>query len=270
MGFVFQPYLSRGSNTPCVARTMLQTAELASAFPLPESAKKDLAEISHDVMLKLIACLDAAEPIIAQVAAGAEKIRAGDIPIGSGGQSIQLPAVVDLRAKAETFLYNAKLALREIARLFAPFHNQNFDHRFQRIRAWATETYGPDDPLTAQLGADAQWIERVIGMRNAVDHPGSGDGTLTVDNFRLLEPGPPLNIGVPSWQRDNEAPVSIAEDMQVIMDDLLTLYEDILIDGLERSRPDGPFVIYEVPEGERDAAQPIRFRVGLRAPLPGS
>jgi len=51
---------------------------------------------------------------------------------------------------------------------------------------------------------------------------------------------------------------------------LLTFYEDILIDGLERLATNGPFAIYEIPEPERDPSEPIRFRVGPRGPLPGA
>jgi len=227
---------------------MLQTADLVGAFPLSEEGRRAVAQISHDVMLKLIACLDAAEPVMEQVTAGSRRILAGDIQVGPSGQVIQIPAVVDFRTRAEAFLYNAKLALREIAKLFGPLHGQDFDHRFQRIRAWVEATYGPDDQLTRLLASDAPWIERVIGMRNAVDHPGSGDGTLVVENFRLLDGGQQPNIGVPSWRRDGEQPVNVAEDMKAIMDNLLTLYEDILVDGLERLRPGGPFVVYEIPE----------------------
>ena len=263
MGFVFQPYLSRGSSTPCVARTMIQTADLVGAFPLDEPKRKELIGISHDVMLKLVACLDSAEPIIQQTVEGRDKVTRGDMPVGAGGQAIQLPAVVDLRARAETFLYNVKLALREIARLFRPLHGQEFNHKYQKIRQWTEAAYGTEDPLGKMLAADATWIERMIGMRNAVDHPGTGDGVLTVENFRLVETGSSPTVAEPCWYRAPEAPVNLADDLESTMDNLLTLYEDILLDGLFRLYPNSPFTFEEIPAEERDLQKPVRFRLGL-------
>lgn len=262
MGFVFQPYLSRGTATPCVARTMIQTADLVQAFPLDEAKKKEIIEISHDVMLKLIACLDEAEPIIKAVEQGKATIASG-VKTNPAGTAMQLPAVTDLRAHVEGFLYNVKAALREIARLFGPFYGQKFDHRFQKIRKWAEATYGPDDPLTAFLHADAAWIERVIGMRNAVDHPGSGAGTLFVEDFKVVGAKPALEVSEPMWRLDSEVPSAIASDMAVIVDNLLTLFEDLITDALTRLAPNGPIVIYEVPAAERNPKMPVRYRVGL-------
>ncbi len=221
-------------------------------------------------MLKLVACLDLAEPICQQVAQGKVQIVSGDMPISLGSAALQLPAVVDLRAKAEGFLYNCKLALREIAGLFEPFYGQRFDHRYQRITAWAAKTFGPHDRLVRLLGEDGSWIERVIGMRNAADHPGSGDGTLFVENFRIIALDPRRVIAEPSWYRGTEDPVPIADDMKAIQHNLLTLYEDILVDLLLRTAPNGPLVIYEIPEVDLDPLRPVRLRVGLSGPLPGA
>jgi hypothetical protein len=249
---------------------MLQTSELAQAFPISEDTRKALAGVSHYVMLKLVACFDLAEPIRQQVAEGKAQIDSGDMPISTGSAALQLPAVVDLRAKAEGFLYNCKLALRDIAGLFEPFYCQRFDHRYQRITAWAAETFGANDRLVRLLAENASSIKRVIDMRNAVDHPGSGDGTLFVENFRVIASAPRLVIAEPSWYRDAEAPVPIADDMKVIQHNLLTLYEDILVDLLLRTAPNGPLVIYEIPEADRDPSRPVRLRVGLSSALPST
>ena len=165
-------------------------------------------------------------------------------------------------------LYNVKSALREIAGIFQPLYSQTFDHRFQKIRQWAESTYGATDTLTKLLVSDAAWIERVIKMRNAVDHPGSGDGTLHVENFKLVSPDPPIQVADPTWWRDGEQPSPVASDMAVINDNLLTLFEDLLCDGLLRVAPTGPITIYELPAAQRDPSMPVRFKVGLKAPLP--
>jgi hypothetical protein len=214
-------------------------------------------------MLKLVACLDEAEPIIKGVEEGKATIEGGGVKGNPAGTAIQLPAVPSLRAHVEGFPYNVKAALREIAKVFGPFYGQDFDHRFQKIRQWAESTYGPDDPLTKMLQSDAHWIEHVIGMRNAVAHPGSRDGTLFVEDFKVVQSQPKLLVAEPSWRRDAEPPNQIAHDMSVIMDNLLTLFEELLVDGLMRLAPNGPLVIYEVPEDQRDPMCPVRLMVTL-------
>lgn len=266
--FVFQPYLSRGSATPCVARTIPQTSALVAAFPLSEQKRQAAIRISHEVMLRLITCLDQAEPIQAQVRSAQEALRDAGVKFNPAGTAAQLPAVLDLRQRVESFLYAAKGALRDIGGLFEPLFGKVFDHRFHKIREWLEATYGPGDHLLAVLASDSAWIERVIAMRNAVDHPGT-PSTLHVDNFRLLAATPP-QVAEPMWRLDDGPSTPIAGDMMIVTDNLLTLFEDVLTDGLLRLQPNGPFVIYEVPEAERDPAMPIRLRVGLARPIAGA
>lgn len=166
----------------------------------------------------------------------------------------------------EQFLYAAKGALREIGALFAPFYGKTFDHKFHKIREWLEATYGSDDQLLATLKTDAYWIEQILNMRNAVDHPGT-PSVLNIDNFKLVALRPTPEVDEPRWRLDDSDASPIAHDMPVLIDNLLTLFEDVLVDCLLRVQPDGPLVIYEVPEDQRDPNMPIRLRVGLATPL---
>ena len=263
--FVFQPYLSRGSATPCVARTIPQTSNLVQAFPLPEEKRKAIIEISHEVMLRLIACLDQADYIVAQVEAGKKELLEKGVVFNEGGTATQLPAVVDLRQHVELFLYAAKGALRDIGALFVVFYDRRFKHRFDKAREWLEATYGPKDQLLVALKADASWIEQILNMRTAVDDPGT-PSVLNLDNFKLVAISPP-EVAPPTWRLDEGGRAAIVNDMPVLVDNLLTLFEDILADGLLRLQPTGPFVIHEVPEEERDPDMPIRLRIGLAKPI---
>ncbi len=264
--FTFQPYLSRGSATPCVARTIPQTSNLVMAFALSEEKRQAIIGISHELMLRLIACLDQADQVVAQVQAGKDELGTKGVAFNAAGTAAQLPAVVDLRLRVESFLYAAKGALRDIGALFGPFYGKNFDHKFQRVREWLQEAFGAQDQLLATLTADAPWIEQILNMRNAVDHPGT-PSILRVENFKLIALPPRPEVTEPTWRLDDGAKTPIANDMPILIDNLLTLFEGILTDGLMRLQPNGPFVICEVPEGERDPAMPIRLRVGLAKPI---
>jgi hypothetical protein len=215
-------------------------------------------------MMRLLACLERFERINTQVLEGKSKISRGDIDVQAGGRAVTLPAVTELRIDAEAYLSSAKMALREIGRVFKPFYDVGFDHRFQHIRTWVAEKFGADDRLHELLSQDAGWIERLVAMRNAVEHPGGRDGTLIVQDFKLLAGGPPWQVREPVWYREGEEPVPVALEMETWNHNLLTLFEDLVCDGLERLTPDSPFVIYEIPEADRDPAMPIRYRVGLK------
>jgi hypothetical protein len=120
MPFVFQEYSSYGSSTPAAARTILQTHDLAQAFALTDQQRNDLVSVSHDVMIKLLACLERSERITKQVREGKSRVGRGDLNVQAGGRAITLPAVTELRTDVEAFLYSGKAALREIAKVFKP------------------------------------------------------------------------------------------------------------------------------------------------------
>jgi hypothetical protein len=240
---------------------MIQTCNLLDPFQMEQTRRDAIMRIANAVMLRLVACYDRAEPVIKQVTDGKRRIEEKGVEIQAAGMVAVLPSVIDLQANVEGFLYSAKQALRELAGLFEPFYQQRFDHRFQRIRKWAEERFGKDDRLVRLLEADRDWIERLVSDRNAVEHPGGGDGTLIIQNFRVASASPPVAIVEPTWQKDPRPPSPIADDMETVMHNLLTLFEDLLCDSLLRLPSPIPLAVYEIPEVERDPQVPIRFKI---------
>lgn len=78
---------------------MLQTQQLIQAFPLSEEKRKAIMSVSHEVMLRLIACLDQADYVVAQVQAAKDQLRDKGVETNAAGSAAQLPAVVDLRQR---------------------------------------------------------------------------------------------------------------------------------------------------------------------------
>jgi hypothetical protein len=228
---------------------------------MAQTRRDAIMRVSNAVMLRLVACYDRADPIIKQVADGKRRIEEDGIKVQAAGMVAVLPSVIDLQANVEGFLYSAKQALREIAGILEPFYQQRFDHRFQLIRKWAEKQFGKDERLVGLLEADRVWIERLVSDRNAVEHPGSGDGRLIIQNFKVASSGPPVGIAEPTWQKDPRPPSPIADDMETVMHNLLTLYEDLLCDSLLRLPSPIPLALYEIPEAERDPQVPIRFKI---------
>lgn len=264
--FVVQKIASRGTATPAVARTMLQTIELMQPFQLGPKTREDLTRVSRDLMLRLMGCLDRSEPIIAQVTQSKQALAVHGVEIQAGGGAANLPAVVDLNANAEGFLFTIKQALRDVGGLFRVFHSQQFEHRFNQALTWATQRFGAGDPLSCVLTRNAKWIERVIEMRNALEHPGGTSGTVNICNFRVRQYRPPFEVIEPEWHRNAETPVPIADDMATIVDRTLVLYEDLLCACLLNAGSVFPVMFVEIPEPERDPVKPFRLRVSLRQP----
>jgi hypothetical protein len=104
-------------------------------------------------------------------------------------------------------------------------------------------------------------------MRNAIEHPNSPHAPLTIRNFILRSAGVPWVVDDPSWFMKGEQPSPLLQDMQLIASNILTFFEDILIDGLRRHSR-FPLTIFEIPETERDPACPIRLRATIALNLP--
>lgn len=237
--------------------------------PFSEEMKNAIIEVGFRVMKRLIVLEDVRGRISKQIDSAKTAIAKDGVQLQAGGQIADVPAVVDLDQDAERFLYEAKLALRDIAGLFLPLHGKEFNHKYQKVRAWAATTFGTDDAFVKALCVDAPWIERVINMRNAVEHPADPHAPLTIRNFILRGAGPPWVVDEPSWSMKGEQPSFLLQDMSWIANNLLTFFEDILIDGLHR-QSQFPLTIVEIPEAERDPACPIRLRATIPIKLPES
>jgi hypothetical protein len=185
------------------------------------------------------------------------------------GRVYTLPSILDLQHHAETFLYNAKSALRDLTDIFSILFSKSFkkEARFDKVFAWAEKTFGPEDPLTIMLGGDANtWIKRIVTMRNAVEHPGGHSGILRIENFTSIEEGTKILVLEPMWYLNTEEKVPIVHAMDVLVSNLLTFCEETLIFCLEKFKTQVITVIAEIPEKERDPTCPIRFRMTINSP----
>lgn len=258
-------YDRRGSATPEVARTVLQTPELIQAFRLTEAQREAIRDNAFKVMEHLVASLDSLDRLRDQTRSGQAKVDAGEVRIQAGGQVVDLPSVVNLKKDTEAFLYNAKLALRDIGELFEVFAGKEFGAKYHKAQEWAAQAYGDESTLARMLAEDVKWISQLIRFRNAVEHPETEPGgPLRVTDFSLKEVSGKLFVLEPMWsQGDHTGP--IVHEMEGLQQSLLTLYEDLLVEFLLAT--DSPFAIYEIPEAERDPTIPKRLGVTLKEPI---
>ena len=253
---VNQEFSNFGSSDPIAARTTLQTRELIGSFPISEQVRQNLVGIALDVQVRLIACREIAIALATSVDSAIARVGM----TAPSGPFVAIPGVPDLRANVEMFLYQAKLTIRDIGKLYQPLVGHHFDQNFKQFADWASREWGVDDPLVQMLESDRAWVGRVISFRDAIEHPTHKRGPLTITNFTVSGPADKLVPNPPSWSQGAEPARAIVPDMQTMVDNLLTFYEELLAGLLMKLEGPSWLQIVAIPEADRDPAMPIRLR----------
>ncbi len=258
--FVNQEFSGHGASEPIVARTTLQTRDLIGAFPLSEEDRNRLVEVALSVQARLLACKEIADALGKAVSDAIGRVGDDGVVSEQSGRLVTIPGVPDLQPKAEMFLYQAKLAIRDIGQLYKPLVGQHFDQNFKTFADWALSTWGSDDALVQMLERDRPWIGRIISLRDAVEHPTHRRGSLHIVNFTLSTSGSSPAVVAPSWYQGTEAPVAIVPEMQTVVDNLLRFYEELLAGLLMKLDGTSWLEIVAIPKSERDTVMPMRLR----------
>lgn len=268
MAFTLSKVSDYGTATPVVARTTVQVMQVLDVYGLGKEEKERIYSIYIELVRpKLIRCME----IVNKLDAAIEKINADIQKNGpktqSHGRVVELPHIEQLKEDVESYLYNAKSALRDIALILEPILGKRFNNsRYDKILTWSEESFGKESNLSKMLTNDQEWIKEIISKRNAVEHPGEYSGTLHVDNYKLVTVNNDTHqqcIIEPTWHRDGEEPSFIVSDLTTVFHNLLEFSEAILMASLQQRGSPFPVVIYEIPEQERDAHCPVRLRASI-------
>jgi len=268
MKFHFQQISDYGTKNPIVARLSLQVKDIIQFFPLNETQKENVfGTMCMDVMPRIMTCYKINEEIGGEIIKCKEKINKDDIPTQSQGRTLTLPSILNLNGRVETFLYNSKSALRDFIKIFNVIFNANLkkETKYDLVYKWAKGKFGEDDNLTKVLKQNYDlWIQQIVKMRNAVEHPGGYSGHLQIHNFRITQTinSEPL-IVEPSWHLNDDPATPIIVDMTTLIHNLLTFCEETLILCLEKLDNKLPVRVVEIPENKRRPECPVRFRVTM-------
>jgi hypothetical protein len=243
-----------GTSHPVIARLHLQTFNLLNACP--EALRESAKGIYFDAAFRLLRCFDA-HADLQQKQNNAES----EILPSSNPQVIYRPNLIDLNRLVETFLYEAKNFLRDISTVFEAFRGPKFNEAAalgKKASRWAAAKFGDDDRLTNHLQKHWPWIDHLIKMRNAVEHPGGYSGTLYIDNYRIVDNAPRK----PTWHLNDYPPSEIDTEMGEFCQGLLIFSEELLALFIEKHLP-SLFQIVEIPESEKNATMPTRLKVDI-------
>jgi hypothetical protein len=267
LGFILKKVSEYGTSNPIVARTSVQVNNLLQPFSIPQPNKERIFEIYFTmVQPKLIRCMEITNRIYAEIDKIDAELREHGIKTQSGGRVLELPQITQLQEDVETYLYNAKSALRDLALVFDPFFGKSFDHsRYQEISKWALDNFGEGEPLPVLLAADQEWIKDIVKRRNAVEHPGGYSGHLHIENYQVasIEGTEAQHIIPPTWRLNDDKPTLLLPDLSVTLSNLLEFAEDLLVACLKQHGSRFPIVFYEILEEERDASAPVRLGVTI-------
>lgn len=267
MGFIFKKVSDYGTSNPIFARTSVQVSNLLQPFSLPKEKKERIFEIYFTmVQPRLIRCMEIYQKIGGEIEKIDAELKENGPKTQSNGRVLELPHITQLQEEVETYLYNAKSVLRDLALLFEPFFGKTFDHsRYHEILSWAQGTFGDKAPLSSLLAGDQDWIKDAVKRRNAVEHPGGYSGHLHVDNYQVVAvgQGDSPQIIQPTWHLNEDNPSFLLPDLATILSNLLEFSEDLLVACLKQHGSKFPIVFFEIPEEKRDEAAPVRLGVTI-------
>ncbi|MDO9082967.1 MAG: hypothetical protein Q7U56_06765, partial [Humidesulfovibrio sp.] len=246
MGYTISKISNYGCAHPVVARLVVQTQELLKWASLSEEERGAAFDIYYGLKGRLIKCHETYD----RLSAALKKSFDGYQPDQDSTIKFH-PLIIGIDNELETFLYESKNFLRDllgIVKIFFDtkfidanvFYNTKTDCDGELIK-WATKTFGPTDPFTKMLVSDQPWIGELIRKRNAIEHPGGKSGTLNIIN---IEQSPDSRYVLPVWHRDSMNPTGIFPDVEVTLDNLLTLAEEMLVHCITHKNHFGDFIAF--------------------------
>jgi hypothetical protein len=274
MQFTISKVSNHGTANPIVARLAAQPRQLMDPFNIREETKANVCAILHGgVQQHLLTCFDILTDVKRREEEILQRIKTNGISTQSQGRVAEIESVDNLERLAHSFLYAAKLALRDIKSMVCEFFVEGEakrrkleDSNYIRLKEWSDGRFGKSDTLSMLLEEDTgKWIEEVYARRNAIEHPGGQYGQFHVINFTGYYDGidKMWKCRAPSWRRNDGTPQSITNDMHVLTHNILCFSEDVLIHCLLKIPSAIPISFYEIPESKRDALCPIRLRVTI-------
>lgn len=261
--FILRKLSDIGTENPIVARLSIQTSRIVEPFIKDKKTRDEIYEIlGIKIKDRIISCFKIYKYLVDELNKADSYINLHIDEIRSA-QCIEIPSIIDLNDKCESFLYQAKSSLRDLCTLFSIFFNKDFSEpRFDNIMKWALNKFGEHDDLYLMIKQNHDsWISRIISMRNAVEHPGGYSGVIHITNIEMIGD---YKFIEPKWGLNAEKGSSIRKEMEIFINNMLFFCEDLLMICLIKLNKNLPFAFIEIPEDERDPKCPMRIQFGMR------
>lgn len=271
MRFQFKKFLDHGTANPIVARLGLQVPEILEQCEVSQELRDKVVDVYLNSMLrKLVRCGEIEHRFREEFNAAASAFK----PPSVKGQPIEIPQIGRLEEECHNFLYEAKNYIRDLLQVVNLLYGTNFKEaseffaqgkkRGLSLVAWASKTFGSEDPKTKFLLEAVSPVQRLIYSRNAVEHPNGYSGILRITNFRFEADA---KLCEPTWCREMngdvvEGPSSIRMNLDAIVQNLLVLGESVLVSWAEHHLIAPAFMrLATIPPEQRDPNCPVKYVV---------
>lgn len=256
-----QQFLSAGAGNPRVARLSIGLFDLLPFTRLGEETQNQIKTLLMDQTKRQVEIERTAESILSELDRIEAQLAAEGLRVQPNGV-VEVPFASNL-SEVENFLGQAKRILQEAIKIFEVGWGQTFKNAaFHDALDWSTDILGGDHPITKLLAGDQKWIKHLITLRNDLEHPKKHgpfvrnylvDGKDADGRHRLRPPS--LMDGT-----------DVRSCVEVYCADLFTFVEELFALYLADQFRFEEVALAEIPEQERDAVMPVRFRAVPKNP----
>lgn len=247
-----------GTSNPIVARMTIGLFEIIEMSSLPKEKADTLKKYCWDIHVALVAAEKAAKPLLEEIQKIEETLIKNGVQTQSNGNVIDTPGVINLE-NARVFLKYAKQALQILAKAMGFLLEKDFNGpHFNKIRDHALVALGAEHIITKLLQEDHEWIVDINTLRNEDEHPKSGKDFLSGYHI-TKQPDGKFLVNVPRFFNDTP----IQNRLEVYSHNLLTFSEEMVAHLVKDHFPP-QVTIYDIPEEQRSAEMPKRYRIGFK------
>lgn len=254
--FTFCKSFDHGTSNPIVARTYYQSQRLLSLYSFGKEFENQNAKVMFEIEQRLLDCYDRSSSMINEIES--DKLTFHE---KTNNDPSFRPHIMKLDTRLESFFQSAKLSLHYIADIFKLFFGKDFGHHYHKALKWTEGQFGADDHLTKTLNRHSKQIEKIIAVRNAIEHPKDKlHGRFNIKNFCVTRINSKVELSEPLWWLTGDDPDTVSEVLPVIVDSLLRLSEELYVASLIKQKTLITVGIEDIPEENRDKSAPMRFR----------
>ena len=254
--WIIQKFADEGSTSPFMARLLMGVMRLRDLV-YSDHAKRDKFDKPYEfVNSSLMNARTTAKEIGKLWREHAQKVASGEIARVQG-RSIQIDESIDkeLRRQFESFLNAAVRAIKQGMQGLGSELKVNIGFMFKRQGAFdagIAALQATDSLLAEYLRQTRTWSERVVEIRNDVEHKG-----WTLPRVNYAQAGGGITAAEPEISGE-----TVTQFVKYMIDRLCCFVEEFTAHCLQRHMP-AEFTITEIPPANRLTEAPERFRVTL-------
>ena len=258
-----------GTESPLVARSLVQVQEiLKRVFPESDGRRSATFDMAFRVLKALLTLDRILKRIRTETEACVEVVSASIEQYTVGQAPKPIPPILTLEEDFRSFALEVRQCLNHTTDLFELIDASVGPGRFDIAREKLKQKLGEDAGVFKMLEGDARWIDLWIVVANTVKHPKKSE-RVVVNELRLLAN---RQVQLPTWQLfhpsvDLKAPQALLESADIVIQNLLGLFENLFIFVIQEVLPSPPsglqWFIDDIPATRRDPKCPQRYVLSI-------